>query len=600
MGTLAYDTIDALTFLHQLDPPVCHGDLKSPNVLVTANYKARLCDFGLARLHEDSGFGRLETSTGSKGSIRWCSPELIDGAPRAPTSDIYAWAWLVWEIMTGNLPYEGTSADYAIIRKIFESPIPEADGQSRLSDCLQLWELMMRCWKVEPGQRPTARMCKTTVTYLPRCTPTPAHLGHQARSAALLESLGDLESWKGNQEKSSAHIMEALRLYQKEADIRGIASALRKQAVAAFRISDWVKLRTIATTALEHCRTLNDDLGIAESSFYLGSSVRMLGRMDEGLPILNESLEIRRTHRDDVGVVQCLERIGAFQRSNGRTLEALSTLDEAVSIASRSGDRLGLANALHLLGFVQFDLSDFIKATEAFSEAIIITRSIGWDGELSTNLNSMGLLKMRLGEYREAEDLFQESISIARRIGDQWGIAEGLENLGECFRSQTKLNEAASALEESCPLWQKQSQERHSKRIASTLVQLKRSQGDWDGVLYWQDHIIAVCRSQEKHLEVADHLEQKAQILVEAQRYDEAALHFEAAIATREENGYSWHWKLGPLCAIPKSAITWERRLVLSRDEKKLQRRLPRLIAAVLKPPTPISHAEPYPFVLDQ
>ncbi|KIO16533.1 hypothetical protein M407DRAFT_46771, partial [Tulasnella calospora MUT 4182] len=164
--SLVYDTIDALAFLHQLEPPVCHGDIKSANVLVSADYRARLCDFGLARLHEDGGFGRLETSTGNKGSIRWCSPELIDGAPRAPTSDVYAWAWLVWEIMTGNLPYGETSVDYAIIRKIFESPLPQVDGASRLSDCLQLWELMMRCWTVDPQQRPTARMCKTTVTYL--------------------------------------------------------------------------------------------------------------------------------------------------------------------------------------------------------------------------------------------------------------------------------------------------------------------------------------------------------------------------------------------------------------------------------------------------
>ncbi|KIO27640.1 hypothetical protein M407DRAFT_232421, partial [Tulasnella calospora MUT 4182] len=164
--SLIYDTIEALTFLHQLDPPVCHGDIKSANVLVTAEYKARLCDFGLARLHEDSGFGRLETSTGMKGSIRWCSPEILNGAPREPTSDVYSWAWLVWEIMTGKLPYEEATVDFVIMRQIFDSPLPQVDGQSRLRDCLQVWELMTRCWNFDPLQRPMARMCKTTVTYL--------------------------------------------------------------------------------------------------------------------------------------------------------------------------------------------------------------------------------------------------------------------------------------------------------------------------------------------------------------------------------------------------------------------------------------------------
>ncbi|KIO31189.1 hypothetical protein M407DRAFT_68350 [Tulasnella calospora MUT 4182] len=100
--SLVYDTIEALDFLHQLDPPICHGDIKSANVLVNAKFKALLCDFGLAGLYEDSGFERSETSTGFKGSVRWCSPEITNGAPRAPTSDVYAWAWLVWEVRTSG------------------------------------------------------------------------------------------------------------------------------------------------------------------------------------------------------------------------------------------------------------------------------------------------------------------------------------------------------------------------------------------------------------------------------------------------------------------------------------------------------------------
>ncbi|KIO18144.1 hypothetical protein M407DRAFT_84245, partial [Tulasnella calospora MUT 4182] len=164
--SLAFDTIDALVFLHQLDPPVCHGDIKSPNVLVNLECRAVLCDFGLARLYEDSGFGKLESTAVVKGSIRWCSPELFEGQPRTASSDIYAWAWLVWEIMTGELPYGEAVAEYVIMRKIFEGPLSQATGESRLGECLQLWELMRRCWSTEPLQRPTSAMCKMTFEYL--------------------------------------------------------------------------------------------------------------------------------------------------------------------------------------------------------------------------------------------------------------------------------------------------------------------------------------------------------------------------------------------------------------------------------------------------
>ncbi|KIO27683.1 hypothetical protein M407DRAFT_23112 [Tulasnella calospora MUT 4182] len=591
--SLVYDTADALAFLHQLDPPVCHGDIKSANVLVSADFRARLCDFGLARLHEDSGFGRLETSTGFKGSIRWCSPEILNGAPRAPTSDVYSWAWLVWEIMTGKLPYEDTSVDFVIMRQIFESPLPQVDGQSRLSDCLQVWELMTRCWNGDPLQRPTARMCRTAVTYLPRCTPTPGNADHQTRSAALLENLGDLESWKGNPENSSAYLDEALRLYREEADTKGIASVLRKQAVAAYRISDYVKVRAIATTALEHCRSLNDGPGIAEAAFYLGDSIWMLDASDEGATLLRESLEIRRTLGDDVGTVQCLERLADCERWKGQRLDALSTLDEAVAVASRSGDRLGLANALHAIGYTCTQLHDFAKAAEALSDAITITRSIGWEGGLSVTLNSMGGLKMRLEDYQAAEELFQESVSIARRIRDRFTVAGGLEGLGECCRSRSNPNEAIPLLEEACLLWHEVSQPEPSKRVASILVELKSNQGDKDGALFWLDHNIAVCRSLKEQLGVANHVEEKAEILVKAQRYDEAALHFEAAILTLKDNGYLWRSKLWRLCAIPKTVMKWERRLPLLCDLKKLQRRQPQLKTATLKLPISFNSGGP-------
>ncbi|KIO16002.1 hypothetical protein M407DRAFT_34368 [Tulasnella calospora MUT 4182] len=445
-------------------------------------------------------------------------------------------------------------------------------------------------------------MCKTTVTYLPRCTPTPRNADQQPQSPGLLENLGDLESWRGNPERSSAYLDEALRLYQKEADAKGIASVLRKQMVAAYRILDFVKLHAIATAAVEHCKTLNDTLGIAEGLFYLGYSIRMLGDSEKALPILCESLEIRRVHGDDADVIQCLERIGEIQRAIGLKQEALSTLGEAVEVTSRSGDGIGLALALHMVGVTHTERSDFVKASDALSEAITISRKFRLEGRLSVTLSSMGRLKMRLGDYPAAETLFQESIHIARHIRDRFTLAQGLEELGECLHKQSRPDEAAALLEEACLFWRGLSQPSSSKNVASSLVDLKSSQCDWGGALLWHDHIITVCRSQKEHSEVADHLEVadqlelKGEVLVKAQRYDEAALHFEAAMLTRMESMDSWPWprrQLGrQLSAIPKTAMKWERRLPILCDIKKLQRRQPQLVTASLKFAIPIGHEE--------
>ncbi|KIO23528.1 hypothetical protein M407DRAFT_26981 [Tulasnella calospora MUT 4182] len=489
----------------------------------------------------------------------------------------------------GDLPYQGTSADYAIMAKIFESTLPQVDGASRLSDCLQVWDLMIRCWNSEPEQRPTAKMCKTTVTYLPRCTPTPANADHQIRRAELLENLSDLEIWKGSLGKSLVYLEEALLLYQGEADSRGIASILQKQAVAAFRHEDYDKAREKAIAALELFKNLNNPLGVADASLWLGRSLATQRKFYEALPVLEESLSIYRMHENDVGAAHCLERIGAIQTVCSEKEKALLTLDEAVTVASRSGDRLGVARALRSLARVHECLGDFAKATTTYSEASRIARSIGWELGM---LNCLGLtvsIKMRLGDYCEAEDLIRGSISIAQQGGLRRLQAASLWELGKYFQKRSKLNEATAPLEESCLLYQKLSFQDMAKRVASTLVEVKSSQGDWNRTLFWHDHIIAMCRSQRKYKEVADHLELKSRTLVKAQRYDEAALHLEAAIVTYQENKSSWDWELRKLCAIPKTVMKWERRLPYM---KKLQRRLPHLVTASLKLPIPTGHGE--------
>ncbi|KAG8923055.1 hypothetical protein FRC01_013277 [Tulasnella sp. 417] len=457
--SLVYDTIAALTFLHQLDPPVCHGDIKSANVLVNSDCRAVLCDFGLARLHEDSGFRRLETSTGFKGSIRWCSPELLDGGPRTSSSDIYAWAWLVWEIMTGELPYQDAVAEYAIIRRIFESSRPQVDGESRLSDCLQLWELMTRCWVVEPEQRPTGSQCRTAVVLLPRCTPHSGKVDPLSPSPELLENLGTLESWKGNFEESITHLEKALSLYQQQDNSKGIASVHHKQADVYLRHSRWAASIEHARAALATFRSLDDDLGAvlssggrgivlysrpaylesvsrtvlqhaAEALHTLGRATYMHSTAEEAIPPLQEALEIFRIHSYDVGITKCLERLGEIYRWTGRFTDATTHLEDAIAIASQSGDKVGETTAAKSLGYVFWFSGDTTRATATFTVAAEAARLLGLGSVLCDCLYGIAEIASREGRDEEAEKLHQEAVSVARSQARDFSLATSLLAVG--------------------------------------------------------------------------------------------------------------------------------------------------------------------------
>lgn len=60
--------------------------------------RAALCDFGLAWLVDDPDFKLLETNSTFRGSTRWCSPEYLLDGRRGLEGDVWAWAWLVWEV----------------------------------------------------------------------------------------------------------------------------------------------------------------------------------------------------------------------------------------------------------------------------------------------------------------------------------------------------------------------------------------------------------------------------------------------------------------------------------------------------------------------
>ncbi|KIO18658.1 hypothetical protein M407DRAFT_58681, partial [Tulasnella calospora MUT 4182] len=107
--SLIDDVTRGVEYLHKQKPPICHGDLKSPNILVNQANHAVITDFGSAQ----QALPLLETTfcatsntitlTGNKYTIRWAAPELLMGdEPIASLwSDIWAVGWVSYEVKLG-------------------------------------------------------------------------------------------------------------------------------------------------------------------------------------------------------------------------------------------------------------------------------------------------------------------------------------------------------------------------------------------------------------------------------------------------------------------------------------------------------------------
>ncbi|KAG9013217.1 hypothetical protein FRB94_003287 [Tulasnella sp. JGI-2019a] len=137
-----------IAYLHTLNPPVTHGDIKAANTLVNQQGEAMLCDFGLAKSNFRSG---LETSNGPAGTIRFCSPELFDEVEQSPASDMWALGCLAVEIILDEKPFASIRQAPRIIKMIVDGKLPSS--KETLRSHPDLWDGVSHCWHFEAGDR---------------------------------------------------------------------------------------------------------------------------------------------------------------------------------------------------------------------------------------------------------------------------------------------------------------------------------------------------------------------------------------------------------------------------------------------------------------
>jgi hypothetical protein len=110
---------DAVRFIHSRQ--ILHGDIKTENIFMVRTPAQRrlikLLDFGLSK----ADLGRSE---GVDGTPEYLAPERIDGAPASQASDIYALGVVFFEVLTGKLPFVGTTKEVFRQHKTAKIPPP--------------------------------------------------------------------------------------------------------------------------------------------------------------------------------------------------------------------------------------------------------------------------------------------------------------------------------------------------------------------------------------------------------------------------------------------------------------------------------------------
>ncbi|AXQ79225.1 Stk1 family PASTA domain-containing Ser/Thr kinase [Streptococcus chenjunshii] len=112
------EVLSAMTLAHQQG--IVHRDLKPQNILLTKDGTVKVTDFGIAVAFAETS---LTQTNSMLGSVHYLSPEQARGSKATVQSDIYAMGIMLFEMLTGYIPYDGDSA-VTIALQHFQKPLP--------------------------------------------------------------------------------------------------------------------------------------------------------------------------------------------------------------------------------------------------------------------------------------------------------------------------------------------------------------------------------------------------------------------------------------------------------------------------------------------
>jgi beta-lactam-binding protein with PASTA domain/predicted Ser/Thr protein kinase len=126
---------------------VVHRDLKPQNVIVDADGKATVTDFGIAR----AGVSEITQAGSVMGTPHYLSPEQAQGFDVTAVSDLYSIGVMLYEALTGRVPFEADSAVAVAMKQVSQPPQRPSSINPQISPALDA--VVMRALEKEPGQR---------------------------------------------------------------------------------------------------------------------------------------------------------------------------------------------------------------------------------------------------------------------------------------------------------------------------------------------------------------------------------------------------------------------------------------------------------------
>jgi serine/threonine protein kinase/tetratricopeptide (TPR) repeat protein len=484
---------------------VLHRDLKPSNVLVSevdGRAQPRIIDFGIARAIEVSGDAEsMHTALGSViGTLEYMSPEQAAGGatPVDTRSDVYSLGVILYELVTGALPFESSSLRRAgaieaqrlirdtdpptPARRFTGTPGRETIARARDTDARALerrltgdvGRVVMKALEKEPARRyQSASDLAADLGRLRRHEPVEAAPpGRRYRAArfvrrhrtavtaasvvALALVVGATMATVGLMRAKRAQARaenEARRATMIRDFFTGMLGAVRPEN-AKGRVITVLEVVDSTAARIERDRPFEDDpVVLAAVLQSLGETYRSLDEYDRAIPLFERALALRRDAlgRDHDQTLNSLNKLSTTQAQMGDLRAAIATATEVLASRERTLGRKHpeYVAALSNLGNMHADIGEYDRAVPMLRESLAIDREVlGNDhADLAFSLNNLATVLVDVGDFDGAIPLHEESLALRRRHFGEPGaeVAVALGNYARALDGAGRYAEAEAS-----------------------------------------------------------------------------------------------------------------------------------------------------------
>jgi serine/threonine-protein kinase len=456
----------AVRFAHQ--NLVVHRDLKPGNILVTSDGTVKLLDFGIAKvLSGGADFSMLTTVPERRLMTPWyASPEQVRGELITTASDTYTLGVLLYQLLTGRLPYRADAgseseigrviceeeprrpsaaatgaepetltarrADAGKLRKLLAGDLDavvmkamEKDPKRRYASVEQLEEDVRRHLEGRPITARTGTFTYRTAKFVRR---NRLALGLAGVFFAVLASYGLTTTVLWNRAERARERAQTVSGF-----LEGLFEASRPdqaqgQDLTAREILDQGRLKLPAYLEEE------EDV-YATLAGTLGRVYFLIGEYDVALDLAEESLEIqRRRHgEDDLQVAAAKEQLAGVLAKLGRIPRAEQLMREALDTTRHLREGAAVTSATHNLAEILYRSGRYAEAEALFRESFAIKRSLGsLDKRAALTLAGLAASLRAQDKSEEAEQITRQARSImeSQPLEDQSIFADILTGEG--------------------------------------------------------------------------------------------------------------------------------------------------------------------------